>query len=116
MSEPVNSVDGLATQFMVTHILSFIPYSIFYYDYFLTLSDEVELFWLRPNKFNLFSSFFLLNRYVSLFGNLQILIFGIIGRIDFMLPGFPHIPYDPSANPTNSRRHFVHHADPRDIS
>ncbi|KAH8999111.1 hypothetical protein EDB92DRAFT_1832493 [Lactarius akahatsu] len=85
MSVPVNSVDGLATQFMATHILSFTPYSIIYYDYFLTLSDEVELFWLHPDKFNLFSYLFLLNRYVSFFGNLQILIFGLIGRIDFIL-------------------------------
>ncbi|KAH9035253.1 hypothetical protein EDB84DRAFT_1485522 [Lactarius hengduanensis] len=85
MSVPVNSVDGLATQFMVTHILTFTPYSIIYYDYFLTLSDEVELFWLHPDKFNLFSYLFLFNRYVSFFGNLQILIFGLIGRIDFIL-------------------------------
>ncbi|KAH9062700.1 hypothetical protein EDB87DRAFT_251749 [Lactarius vividus] len=85
MSIPVNSVDGLATQFMVTHILSFTPYAIIYYDYFLTLSDEVELFWLHPDKFNLFSYLFLFNRYVSFFGNLQILIFGLIGRIDFIL-------------------------------
>ncbi|KAI9448033.1 hypothetical protein H4582DRAFT_1898111 [Lactarius indigo] len=84
MSVPVTSVDGLAAQFMVTHILSFTPYSIIYYDYFLTLSDEVKLFWLHPDKFNLFSYLFLLNRYVSLFGNLQILIFGLIGRIDFV--------------------------------
>ncbi|KAH9030555.1 hypothetical protein EDB84DRAFT_1562507 [Lactarius hengduanensis] len=67
MSGPVNSVDRLATQLyasprrprpptvyftrltlsgdprysMVTHILSFVPYSaIVYSDYFLTLSDE----------------------------------------------------------------------------
>lgn len=85
MSVPVNSVDGLATQFMVTHILTFTPYSIIYYDYFLTLSDEVELFWLHPDKFNLFSYLFLFNRYVSFFGNLQILSFGLIGRIDFIL-------------------------------
>ncbi|KAI9439756.1 hypothetical protein H4582DRAFT_1942657 [Lactarius indigo] len=91
MSRPVNSVDGLATQFMVTHILSFVPYSIVYYDYFLTLSDEVELFWLHPGKFNLFSYLFLFNRYLSIFGNLQILIFGIIGRFDFMSCRTSHI-------------------------
>ncbi|KAH9006818.1 hypothetical protein EDB86DRAFT_2868478 [Lactarius hatsudake] len=85
MPVPVDFVDGLATQFMVTHILSFTPYTIIYYDYCLTLSDEVELFWLHPDKFNLFSYLFLLNRYVSFFGNIQILIFGLIGRIDFIL-------------------------------
>ncbi|KAH9077178.1 hypothetical protein EDB83DRAFT_1683810 [Lactarius deliciosus] len=85
MSVPVDSVDGLATQFMATHILSFTPYTIVYYDYLLTLSDEVELFWLHPDKFNLFSYLFLLNRYVAFFGNIQIIIFGLIGRIDFIL-------------------------------
>ena len=40
---------------------------------------------MHPVKFNQFSYLFLLNRYVSLFGNLQILIFGIFGRIDFMV-------------------------------
>jgi len=89
MSGAVSS--GLGAQLMFTHVLSFIPYAIVYYDYFLTLSDEVELFWLHPDKFNLFSYLFLLNRYVSLFGDLQILIFGIIGRVDFMSCSASHL-------------------------
>ena len=40
---------------------------------------------MHPVKFNMFSYLFLLTRYVSLFGNLQVLIFGIIGRIDFLV-------------------------------
>lgn len=53
------------------------------------MSDEVELFWLHPAKFNLFSYLFLLNRYVSLFGTLEILILGILGRIDSMVRDLP---------------------------
>lgn len=55
------------------------------------MSDEVELFWLHPAKFNLFSYLFLLNRYVSLFGTLEILILGILGRIDSMSCSADHM-------------------------
>jgi hypothetical protein len=91
MSGSVSSDGRQAQQLLFTHILSFIPYTIVFYDYCLTLSDEVELFWLHPAKFNLFSYLFLLNRYVSLFGNLEILIFGIIGRIEFMSCSAAHM-------------------------
>jgi len=91
MSGPLNPDGGHAEQLFFTHILSFIPYIVVFYDYCLTLSDEVELFWLHPVKFNLFSYLFLLNRYVSLFGNVQILVFGIVGRIDFMSCSASHM-------------------------
>ncbi|KAI0303571.1 hypothetical protein B0F90DRAFT_1916569 [Multifurca ochricompacta] len=83
MSESTNEIDELAGQYLANHILSFAPYVIVYYDYFLTLSDEVDLFW--RGEFSLFSTFFLLSRYVSLIGDVPILVFGVIGQPKFMV-------------------------------
>jgi hypothetical protein len=58
---------------------------VVYYDYFLTLSDEIDLFWTRRRGFGLFPFFFFLNRYVSLAGDLPIVVFGVIGETGFMV-------------------------------
>ncbi len=44
-----------------------------YYDYFLTLHDEVLLFW-GPNCRNRTGALFLVNRYIQLFGNTAIVL------------------------------------------
>ena len=61
------------------------PAVVVYYDYFLTLSDEIDLFWTRRRGFGLFPFFFFLNRYVSLAGDLPIVVFGVIGETGFMV-------------------------------
>ncbi|KAI0255148.1 hypothetical protein BJV78DRAFT_820553 [Lactifluus subvellereus] len=88
MPEPVKIptvTNEIARQFLVAHILSFVPYVVVWYDYFLTLSDEIDLFWTRRGRFSLFPFFFFLNRYVSLAGDLPIVVFGVIGGTSFMV-------------------------------
>lgn len=45
---------------------------LLYYDYFLTLDDEVTYFWGR--RFNSVTTLFFLNRYLSLFINIPIIV------------------------------------------
>lgn len=46
--------------------------AILYYDYFLTLPAEVTYFWLSRNKITWASSFFFMNRYLSLLGHIPV--------------------------------------------
>ncbi|KAF7984439.1 hypothetical protein HWV62_14516 [Athelia sp. TMB] len=47
--------------------------AILYYDWFLTLSDEIERFWNRKN-FTWASLFFFFNRYLVIFGNIPVIL------------------------------------------
>lgn len=55
--------------------------AILYYDYFLTLSDEVLLFW-DANGRKRMGGLFLVNRYIQLFGNTVIILqdFGKVSK------------------------------------
>lgn len=50
-----------------------IAFALLYYDYFLTLHDEVLLFW-GPNFRKRMGVLFLVNRYIQLFGNITIIL------------------------------------------
>jgi hypothetical protein len=46
--------------------------AILYYDYILTLDEEIIFFWKR--KINLVTALFFLNRYFGLFGNAAVIL------------------------------------------
>ncbi len=47
---------------------------ILYYDYILTFSCEVEVFWPHENRVGWVSSLYFLNRYVAIFGYFPIVL------------------------------------------
>jgi len=56
----------------ISNIAPLTAYSILYYDYFLTLSKEVNSFW-RAGSHSWASILFLVNRYMALLGHVPIL-------------------------------------------
>ncbi|KZP23491.1 hypothetical protein FIBSPDRAFT_1042930 [Athelia psychrophila] len=62
----------LQSQLNVSYFTTLIPFVILYYDYSLTFADEVERFWNR-NNFTWASTFFFINRYLVLLGNIPVL-------------------------------------------
>ncbi|KAI0259709.1 hypothetical protein BC834DRAFT_1016098 [Gloeopeniophorella convolvens] len=71
MAGPV-PVLGASSGFQLyrNYILNLCPLVILYYDFAVTFSREVELFWPPKHKLGFVSIVFLLNRYVAFFGNL----------------------------------------------
>lgn len=50
--------------------------ALLYYDYLITLPDEVQHFWFkRPTAFTVF---FFLNRYLNLIGNVPLILQGLV--------------------------------------
>ncbi|KAI0065300.1 hypothetical protein BV25DRAFT_161197 [Artomyces pyxidatus] len=73
-SSASDQVDGneLGPQLLIGTILSIIPLVILYYDWLLTLEPEIDLYWPPKHSLGWVSSFFLLNRYLSLFGHIPV--------------------------------------------
>lgn len=55
--------------------------ALLYYDYTLTLSMEYEQFWKQQKRLSLVAVLIVLNRYVSLLGEIPVIIF-IFGNLD----------------------------------
>ncbi|KAA1473549.1 hypothetical protein DENSPDRAFT_780287, partial [Dentipellis sp. KUC8613] len=56
------------------YYLSLIYFTILYYDYLVTLSAEVEYFWLQPRRLNWPSALFFANRYGAILGHIPFVI------------------------------------------
>lgn len=57
-------------------------WTLLYYDYTLTLSMEYEQFWKQQKRLSLVAVLIVLNRYVSLLGEIPVIIF-IFGNVFF---------------------------------
>ncbi|KAF9003226.1 hypothetical protein BDQ17DRAFT_1355765 [Cyathus striatus] len=70
MSNP-SDAPSVEFQVLVNNYICAASLVILFYDYFLTLSEEVERFW-KTKRTNWASTFFYLNRYLSLLGHIPI--------------------------------------------
>ncbi|KAH9965552.1 hypothetical protein BGW80DRAFT_1345058 [Lactifluus volemus] len=72
LSSPV--VELRTSRLSSNYLLSIIPVAILYYDYALTFSREVELFWPHESRHGIgwVEFFFFLNRYLAFFGHIPI--------------------------------------------
>ncbi|KAL5498712.1 hypothetical protein ACEPAH_2067 [Sanghuangporus vaninii] len=61
------------TRSNVNYYLSLIAFAILYYDYLLTFEEEVRFFW-RRRKANSVTILFFLNRYLSIFGVIPVIL------------------------------------------
>ncbi|KAF9534350.1 hypothetical protein CPB83DRAFT_330507 [Crepidotus variabilis] len=61
-------------QLFINRCVSAAALVLLYYDYALTLSDEIERFWVAKPKLTIASALFYTNRYLSLFGHLPNLL------------------------------------------
>ncbi|TDL24506.1 hypothetical protein BD410DRAFT_91988 [Rickenella mellea] len=68
----MSSPESLQRQIYINHYVAIASYTIFYHDYFLTLRREIQYFWRR--RHGTATVFFFLNRYVSFFGILPLII------------------------------------------
>ncbi|KAF8888459.1 hypothetical protein CPB84DRAFT_1786110 [Gymnopilus junonius] len=64
----------LQTQALINEYFQLAALVILYYDYILTLKDEIERYWSSRTKLNLGFALFVLNRYLSILGNIPILL------------------------------------------
>ncbi|KAI0260283.1 hypothetical protein BC834DRAFT_901295 [Gloeopeniophorella convolvens] len=73
----------------ISYGLSVFPFAILYYDYALTLGQEVDYFWRGGHSSRWVSYMFFLNRYVSVLGCLPRLVFLFLtmGRLVATSPG-----------------------------
>lgn len=79
------SPSWVSTQLLATHAVTNIENSVLlYYDYLLTLADEVRLFW--GSKSGIASVLFFINRYFALAGNVPILVLFIDPRLQILNP------------------------------
>ncbi|KAG7090660.1 hypothetical protein E1B28_009759 [Marasmius oreades] len=74
LAEPVSSV-------RVENYFFLLAITILYYDHFLTLDQEICAIWKRQTKFNWGCYLFLINRYVSFFGD-------IVAAVSLFYPSF----------------------------
>ncbi|KAF7969596.1 hypothetical protein HWV62_26827 [Athelia sp. TMB] len=65
--------EDLQAQLSLNYFTAIVSFAILYYDWFLTLSDEIERFWNRKN-FTWASLFFFFNRYLVIFGNIPVIL------------------------------------------
>lgn len=63
----------LQRQLYVNLYLSLVSFTLLYYDYLLTLPDEISRFWAHK-KFSWAAFFFYLNRYVAFCGNIPVFV------------------------------------------
>jgi len=68
---PINSVDNELFIYECILVASFV---VLYYDYILTLSDELDRYWVRRRKMTIATILFFLNRYLSIFGYMPFFI------------------------------------------
>ncbi|KAM5533279.1 hypothetical protein V8D89_013056 [Ganoderma adspersum] len=59
--------------FRENNYLSVAAFTLLYYDYALTFTDEVNYFW-KSASLSLFSTFFVINRYLGLIGTIPIIV------------------------------------------
>lgn len=64
---------AIQTQLNHDRYINLVSFVILYYDYALTLSSEVDRFW-SSKSLTWASSFFYINRYLSLFGHIPIIV------------------------------------------
>lgn len=64
---------SIHTQLNLSNYINLVSFVILYYDYALTLPAEVERFW-SSKSLSWASSFFYVNRYLSLFGHIPVMI------------------------------------------
>ncbi|KAL5476769.1 hypothetical protein ACEPAI_2955 [Sanghuangporus weigelae] len=67
------SARSVVVQINVNYYLSLIAFAILYYDYLLTFGEEVRFFW-RRRKANSVTILFFLNRYLSIFGIIPVIL------------------------------------------
>lgn len=74
MAETVSELNVLNTahQINANYVLSLVAYTILYYDYTLTISDEVRFFWGR--KYGSITILFYINRYLSIIGIIPVIL------------------------------------------
>nr|GAT61400.1 predicted protein [Mycena chlorophos] len=68
------TVDGIRTQLWQYNVINALSFTILIFDYFLTLDAEIVRFWQRKSKIVLPGGLFFANRYISLFGNIPIVV------------------------------------------
>ncbi|KAI0260281.1 hypothetical protein BC834DRAFT_551641 [Gloeopeniophorella convolvens] len=73
-SLPTFNAANAEGQLNLNYIFSILPFAILYYDYALTFTQEVELFWPIHDRLGWVSSIFLLSRYFAILGNIPILL------------------------------------------
>ncbi|EIM86378.1 uncharacterized protein STEHIDRAFT_156702 [Stereum hirsutum FP-91666 SS1] len=83
-------MDGapLQSQLNTNFTLSPIYFTIFFYDYVLTLGSEVRYFWPPRNRLTWPSFLFFLNRYLSLLGNILFAIEDFMNPVNFACMSF----------------------------
>ncbi|PIL24131.1 hypothetical protein GSI_13883 [Ganoderma sinense ZZ0214-1] len=67
------AVVTLAASIRLNNMLAIIAWSLLFYDYCLTLGTEIEHFWKRA-RFSAVSTLFVLNRYLTLLGQIPIIV------------------------------------------
>ncbi|TFY65570.1 hypothetical protein EVG20_g5517 [Dentipellis fragilis] len=84
---------GLARELQTHYYLSLIYFVILYYDYLLTFTAEVQLFWLSgsPRRLSWPSILFLICRYGALLGHIPLIIEVFISPVDNNLLRRTHI-------------------------
>ncbi|KAI0259170.1 hypothetical protein BC834DRAFT_974494 [Gloeopeniophorella convolvens] len=62
----------VGNQILASYYPRLISFSILYYDYIITLSAEIELFWPVKRRLTWPSALFLINRYLSILGHIPV--------------------------------------------
>jgi len=64
---------GDSSDIIATYYLSLVGFAVLFYDYALTFGMEISGFW-TPLQYDWWTAVFLLNRYVSLFGHIPVIV------------------------------------------
>ncbi|KDR79537.1 hypothetical protein GALMADRAFT_154408 [Galerina marginata CBS 339.88] len=65
--------DSVQTQLFIYNCTLCASFVILYYDYFLTVQDEYDRYWLSARKFTFGWTLFFINRYVVILGNIPVM-------------------------------------------
>ncbi|KAE9397562.1 hypothetical protein BT96DRAFT_1020714 [Gymnopus androsaceus JB14] len=66
---------SVGNQLIASHMIPLIAFTILYYDYILTLADEIEFIWPPQNRVSLISVLYLINRYLVLGGHAVMVLY-----------------------------------------
>jgi len=68
----MTSPKDIALQLNVNYYISLASFVVLYYDYFMTLDQEIKFFWNK--KLNIVNILFFVNRYLSIFGTVPVIL------------------------------------------
>ncbi|KAI0259173.1 hypothetical protein BC834DRAFT_974497 [Gloeopeniophorella convolvens] len=75
------SIEALKAQVNLNYYSIMVSIVILYYDWLVTLIDEINFFWPPKNRITLASSLYFANRYLSLFGNIPVFYEVFLGSV-----------------------------------